>query len=288
LLFVSGGFGRRLVRRCVFFACAITLAVSTAGVTSAAEKLLSRETTIRIMALGDSITAGIIGGGAPVTTGGYRGVLAQLLAKKGYHAVFVGTRDDYSAAIRDRSHEGWPGYVLRSYPSDPGPGQIYGPLVRSALRTDEPDVVLLMAGTNDLIREQRGSVGYTIENVINSMDLVLDEIFAERPNVRVIVAPVVASPIIDTCTLAHFNGDVTCGRPPARNLASLVASYAQRGYRITMATEMADAVPRDALHFPDGIHPGGEGGYAAIAGAWFDAIERVTVPPPAANPVARN
>jgi lysophospholipase L1-like esterase len=266
----------------------IALAVSSAGTTSASETLLSRATTIRIMALGDSITAGIIGGSSPVTTGGYRGVLAALLAKQGYHAEFVGTRDDYSAAIAERSHEGWPGYVLRSYPSDPGPGQLYGPLVRSALQSDEPDVVLLMAGTNDLIREQRGNIGYTLDNVINSMDLVLDEIFAERPTVRVIVAPVVASPVIDACTIARFNGETACGQPPARNLASLVAAYAQRGYRITLATEMADAVPRDALHFPDGIHPGGGGGYAAIAGAWLDAIQLVTVPLSAANPLARN
>ncbi len=39
---------------------------------------------------------------------------------------------------------------------------------------------------------------------------------------------------------------------------------------------MAAAVPRDALHFPDGIHPCGAGGYTAIANVWLHAIEDIT------------
>jgi hypothetical protein len=39
---------------------------------------------------------------------------------------------------------------------------------------------------------------------------------------------------------------------------------------------MAGAVPRDRDHFPDGIHPCGAGGYAAVASAWFKAISAVT------------
>jgi lysophospholipase L1-like esterase len=254
------------------------LAASFPRGTTASEVLLSRDATIRIMPLGDSITAGVAAGGARVTDGGYRGALAQLLARYGYHAVFVGTRSDYSAAIPTRAHEGWPGYVLRSYPSNPGPGQLYGGLVRKAMRADEPDVVLLMAGTNDLIRLQHGNAGYTLANILNSMNLVLDEIFYERPAVRVIVAPVVSSPVIDVCTLAHFDGDDTCGPAPAPNLKTLVDDYAQRGFRITLASGMEYAVPRDARHFPDGIHPSGDGGYAGIAGVWLSAIAHVTAP----------
>ena len=259
------------------------LAASFPHGTTASELLLSREATIRIMPLGDSITAGVAAGGARVTDGGYRGALAQLLARYGYHAVFVGTRNDYSAAIATRAHEGWPGYVLRSYPSNPGPGQLYGGLVRKAMRSDEPDVVLLMAGTNDLIRLQHGNAGYTLGNILNSMNLVLDEIFYERPSVRVIVAPVVSSPVIDVCTLAHFDGDDTCGPAPAPNLKTLVDSYAQRGFRITLADGMENAVPRDTRHFPDGIHPSGTGGYAGIAGVWLNAIQHVTVQPSASK-----
>ena len=239
------------------------------------------------MPLGDSITAGIAAGGARVVDGGYRGALARLLARNGYHAVFVGTRDDYSAAIAARAHEGWPGYVLRSYPSNPGPGQLYGALVRKAMRDDEPDVVLLMAGTNDLIRLQHGDAGYTLANVVNSMNLVIEEIFYERPDVRVIVAPVVPSPVVDACTLARFDGDDLCGPVTAPNLKALVDDYAQRGFRITLAGGMERAVPRDARHFPDGIHPSGDGGYDDVAQVWLEAIERVTAPPSASKVAAQ-
>lgn len=242
--------------------------------------MLARADTIRIMALGDSITAGVGANGARINDGGYRGVLASLLAKDGYHVTFVGSRTDFSDAIADRAHEGWPGYVLRSYPSNPGPGQLYGSLLRSVLRADAPDIVLLMAGTNDLLRMQRGDAGYTLPNILRSMDLVIDEVFYERPGVRMIVAPVVASPKVDVCTLARFAGDNTCGPVEGENLRTLVASYAARGFHITFAPAMSSAVRRDARHFPDGIHPAvGEGGYASIAGVWLSAIQTITAPP---------
>jgi lysophospholipase L1-like esterase len=248
--------------------------------------LLAKAETIRIMALGDSITAGVAAGGLPARNGGYRGALAALLAQRGYHAQFVGTRNDFSEAIGARAHEGWPGYVLRSYPSNPGPGQLYGTLARNAILSDQPDVVLLMAGTNDLLRLERGNDGYTLAHIINSMALVLDEIFFERPSVRVILAPVVSSPKIDECTLARFAGSASCGAPAAASLKSLVAAYTARGYRITYAAAMATAVPRDSAHFPDGIHPSGAKGYDAIASVWLDAIVSVTATGPE-QPVAR-
>ncbi|MGH7714949.1 MAG: SGNH/GDSL hydrolase family protein, partial [Vulcanimicrobiaceae bacterium] len=171
------------------------------------------------MALGDSITAGVSAGGRGATSGGYRGTLATLLSHNGVQAQFVGTRHDYSAAIANRAHEGWPGYVLRSFPANPGPGQLYGELTRRAITREKPDVVLLMAGTNDLIRLTHHVPGYTMPHVLDSMNLLLGEIFSIDPHVRVIVAPVVASPIIATSDLDKFNNGLT----------PIVASYAIRG-----------------------------------------------------------
>jgi lysophospholipase L1-like esterase len=267
----------RSLRTALLFCAALLLA---AGLQPAlgGEVLLARARVIRIMPLGDSITAGIRAGGTQVTDGGYRGALASLLAKDGYHATFVGTRSDYSNAIADRAHEGWPGYVLRSYPSSPGPGQLYGPLLRSVLRSDAPDVVLLMAGTNDLLRLQRGEAGYTLTNILASMNLVIDEIFYERPDVHVIVAPVVASPRVDACMLARFAGEQACGPVEGPNLKTLVASYAARGFHITFARGMFAAVPRNTRSFPDGIHPA-DAGYAAIADVWLAAIRAITALP---------
>jgi lysophospholipase L1-like esterase len=235
-----------------------------------------RSSVIRVMALGDSITAGVGAYGSFSDDGGYRGSLAKLLVENGYHVTFVGSRSDFSVGV-DAAHEGWPGYVLRSFPSDPGPGQLYGNLVRDAIEGGKPDLILLMAGTNDLLRLEKGDDGYTLGNIVQSMDLILDEIFQQNPHVRVILAPVVSSPLIDICTLAHFDGtDMVCGPMAVDNLANLVGKYSQRGYQITLAGSMANAVPRDSAHFPDGIHPSGAGGYAAVANTWYQAISDVT------------
>ncbi len=227
------------------------------------------------MPLGDSITAGVGPFGVYSDEGGYRGVLAKLLARAGYHVRFVGSRTDFSGAITDRAHEGWPGYVLRAMPGDVPPGQLSGPLVASAIRQNQPDLILLMAGTNDLLRYEAHVGGYTLPEIGRSMDLLLGQIFAAKPNVRVVVAPVVASPRIDACALAAFSGEDACGPAGPESLRAIVDAYAGRGFAISFAPAMARAVPRDGEHFPDGIHPTGAGGYAAIAGVWFDAVEQL-------------
>ena len=237
---------------------------------------IARDKVMRVMALGDSITAGVGAFGSKIDDGGYRGALAKLLIKNGFNVKFVGSRSDYSASIDERAHEGWPGYVLRSFPSDPGPGQLYGSLVRKAIQRNKPDLILLMAGTNDLLRLEKRDGGYTLANIAHSMDLLLGEIFRQRPDVRVIVAPVVASPLVDVCTLAHFDGDDSCGPASAENLATLVRDYSSRGFHISLARAMSAAVPRDRDHFPDGIHPCGAGGYAAVASVWYQAISAIT------------
>jgi lysophospholipase L1-like esterase len=267
---------RRFVAVLVWAALFAHAAASSGG---AAPAQLARAAPIRIMALGDSITAGVGTGGARVEDGGYRGALGALLERHGYRAVFVGSRSDYSSRIVNRAHEGWPGYVLRSFPSDPGPGQLYGPVIRNALRRNDPDVVLLMAGTNDLLRMERHEAGYTLANIMQSMDLVIDEILTEKPSAFVIVAPVVDSPKLDACALQSFAGEDRCDGLAAQSVRSLVDAYAQKGFNISYAPGMVGAVPRDHDHFPDGIHPCGAGGYIAIANVWFDAIERLMQAP---------
>jgi lysophospholipase L1-like esterase len=237
---------------------------------------IAKATPLRVMALGDSITAGVGARGSRAEDGGYRGHLAALLRQDGFHVTFVGDRTDYSRQIDDRAHDGWPGYVVRSFRSDPGPGELYGNLVRKALRENNPDVVLLMAGTNDLLRLSRGNRDYTLPEIVHSMDLLIGEIVEERPNIHLIVAPVVASPRVDECALTNFAGLTTCGPVNGESLRTVVDGYARRGYDVSLAANMVTAVPRDAAHFPDGIHPSGQQGYAEIATVWLQALERLT------------
>jgi lysophospholipase L1-like esterase len=230
---------------------------------------------VRIMALGDSITAGVGEQGIDTGSGGYRGALQRLLDQRGYKYRMVGGRSDYSARVRMRSHEGWPGYVIRAFPSDRAP-QLYGAVTRHAILTYDPDVILLMAGTNDLLRLAKHRAGYTLPNIVESLHALLAQIFYLKPGAKVIVAGVVDSPRVHACDVASFDGLAGvpgCGPGEERNLRTVAAEFAARGFDIELAPGMSAAVPRDKEHFPDGIHPSGDGGYDAIARVWLEAIE---------------
>lgn len=235
-------------------------AIASPSATSAPEPF---SPAIRVMELGDSITAGVVRGAPSAAHGGYRQPLASLLQAHDYHIAFVGSRTDYSTGMAAPNHEGWPGYVIRSYASAPT-GQIYGAVASKALRTYRPDVVLLMIGTNDLLRVEKHDAGYTQAGVAHNMDLLLRQIFTIEPNVRLLVAGVVNSPRLSPASVDRYDR-VT--------LPALVAAYQRRGYRISLVGAMETAVPRDHAHFPDGIHPYGANGYGLVADTWFAAIQ---------------
>lgn len=227
---------------------------------------------LRILPLGDSITAGVVAGGRP-GSGGYRAMLQRLLVERGADAVLVGTRSDFSHGLRDPWHDGWPGYVIRA--TSPGaPGQLYGGIARRAIAETHPDVILLMIGTNDFLRYEATRGRYDVDEMVRSMDLLLAQIYAESPRVRVIVGAIVDSPKVDACYVERFDtGRSRCDGETHPSLAALVAAYAARGYAISYAPEFLRALPRDTRHFPDGIHPAdGPDGYDLMARLWFDAI----------------
>lgn len=213
-----------------------------------------------IMELGDSITAGVGPNGVDNGRAGYRLPLTRLLEAGGYDFKMVGSRADYSGTLDVGDHEGWPGYVLRSFPSDPAP-QLLGAVTASAITKYHPSVILLMAGTNDLLRHARNSKDYTQANIARSLDMELAQIFGLEPSARVIVAGVVDSPRVPHAAVAAFSNDVT----------TLVERYRSRGFRIAQAEGMSSAVPRNGGSFPDGIHPATLG-YDSMAAVWFKAL----------------
>jgi lysophospholipase L1-like esterase len=257
-----------LVAAAVFLFCAGDAPVASGAVPKAVG---SQARPVRIMELGDSITAGIAAGGFPDPQSGYRSKLIDLLEQHSYDFTMVGSRTDFSGTLAYPQHEGWPGYVLRSFPSAPA-GQLYGPVIHDAIVGYHPDIVLLMAGTNDLLRYRLGDPGYTLPNILQSLDLVLDEIFTLDPRVTVVVAGVVDSPKVPECAVLEFDdGESPCGDSPV-SVASLVKFYQSRGFDIVMADGMDRAVPRSSAYFPDGIHPSGRDGYDRVAGVWYQAL----------------
>lgn len=228
-----------------------------------------------MLPLGDSITAGIVAGGHP-GSGGYRVLLERLLAQSPRKAVLVGSRDDMSPDMTDPWHAGFPGYVIRD--TSPGaPGELYGGLAKQVVAETHPDIVLLMLGTNDFLRYEATHGTYSVDEMVHSMDLLLDDIYSVAPKTHVIVGAIVDSPKVDACYVERFDtGRSACDAGTHPSLAGLVTQYAARGYAISYASGLLHAVPRDLVHFPDGIHPvEGPEGYDAIARIWFDSIQGV-------------
>ena len=268
---MNGLLPRRFLRRAIL--CATAALSLACGSIAAARADDAAAQPLRILPLGDSITAGIVAGGHP-GTGGYRAPLERLLEGSPHKAVFVGSRDDMSPSMTDPWHDGWPGYVIRD--TSPGaPGELYGGLAKRIVAETHPDIVLLMVGTNDFLRYEATQGSYSVDEMVRSMDLLLSDIYAAAPKTHVILGAIVDSPKVDACYVERFDtGRSTCDADTHPSLAGLAARYAACGYTITYAGGLLHAVPRDSAHFPDGIHPvDGPSGYDAIARVWFDSIE---------------
>ncbi len=109
------------------------------------------ENVIKIMPAGDSITFGM------GDTGGYRKYLDYFLKEKGYNNFdFVGPEGKNSASFNyngksvsyDDNHAGYSGYTIKQ---NSGFGSLYDVLKqKNAVKLAQPDIVLLIIGTNDM------------------------------------------------------------------------------------------------------------------------------------------
>ena len=102
----------------------------------------------RIMPLGDSITAGY---GANV--GGYRAELAVRLRAAGYSFSYVGSQNTYNpngaTGLNHEAHSGWTTPELTAIVN--GAFSKNDTSANLIISTSNPDVILLMIGTNDMI-----------------------------------------------------------------------------------------------------------------------------------------
>jgi hypothetical protein len=213
-----------------------------------------RDAGVKIMPLGDSITEGAV-----AELGGYRWPLEDLLVDAGYVFDYVGSvRKGSPAAMPRPWHEGHGGYQIES--ADGG-NQLAGPLVDSALRTYQPDVILLLAGTNNLnfpdtLNPDRTSAMY---------DRLLAQIFNVSPAVGVVASPVPWKTSVPSDQVSAFNDRV----------AAIVDRYADAGFHIAWVAGMTDAIDGGVENLTDGIHPS-QPAYGRMAEQWFQTLESVS------------
>ncbi len=160
----------------------------------------------KIMPLGNSITRGVVGSADEI---GYRRSLYISLIDAGFSVDFVGSHYNGIPNDFDKDHEGHGGWradeIVSGRPAEPWEGKLDEWLI-----AEEPDIVLLHIGTNDISFNNQNWT--EIEDILVVID---DYEFASGKAVWVILSLIIdrsCDPFIDPCAKSAettaFNNDV--------------------------------------------------------------------------------
>jgi len=218
----------------------------------------------RIMPLGDSITEGT---GTP-QVGGYRGQLYSALRADNFTFTPVGPRTQGATSLvaADRPHAGQPGWNVASLTF----GQAAFPdrgNVTQWMTTYQPDVVLLMAGTNDSAEYKNNPTGMRAR-----YNELLDAIFAVDPSVQVHMASIPKAN-------SSFGANYLHHLAHATNISVMVpqiVSERQLAGRSIYYVDMFNALNPDT-DIADFVHPNPTG-YGKIAAQWEQSLQAVPEP----------
>lgn len=198
---------------------------------------------VRVMPLGDSITAGM------TVQGAYRTVLWQLMSTAWRDVEFVGSMSAGPKELAERNHEGHPGWEIAQLDRH----------VDAWLTIYRPDVVLLQIGTNDVLRDDH------LAQAPYRLSALLDHITRALPHAQVYVATIIpiARPALDARARRYNDA-----------ISDVVGTKAARGQHVHLVP-MHSALTRKDL-MADGIHPT-SGGYSKMAACWFAALRSSTM-----------
>ncbi|MCU0748169.1 MAG: GDSL-type esterase/lipase family protein [Akkermansiaceae bacterium] len=231
------------------------------------------------MPMGDSITFGAWNPFAVRSDvpGGYRRRLGELLLAGGHDYDFVGQRNDNAAPGMDPHHNGNNGWrtdqMLESLP---------------LWMTQDPDLILLKAGTNDILQQK------PVPTALRDLENLILEMIMPRPDRRVVAATVI--PI--TSDWGGIPKAIHTANANAYNLGvkEMVARHAAKDLKVSLAdfdqqVVLTHALPAKQFFQPgDGVHPG-QSGYDQLGSLWYAAItdsSALVNPIPALTPAKRS
>ncbi|MDJ0732512.1 MAG: GDSL-type esterase/lipase family protein [Nostocaceae cyanobacterium] len=206
--------------------------------------VLVTDTPLTIMPLGDSITEGYLAS----DYGGYRDDLWSLLTNNGYNIDFVGNRSRGSGNF-DKDHAGVTGERIDQVANR----------VNGLLNTYQPDVVLLMIGTNDILQNNN------LDDAPNRLSNLIDQITNLSPNTHLFVA------------------SIPPDKNPARNqlvqqynsfIPSIVNSKWVAGKNVTFVDIFSQM---NIYDLEDDVHPTPTGNNK-IAQSWYNALPNIYTP----------
>jgi hypothetical protein len=228
------------------------------GLTNIATEVIIVNQTI--MPLGDSITQGSVFNGIDYGTNqlrvGYRKPLFDTLGASGYTFDFVGSLAHGQSLLPDFQHEGHGGYTAFdiAWGRDPNTEGVFNWLVGNPA-----DIILLHAGTNDLINTNVTE----IEDILNEIDRWEDPFSNPGGNpVTVILALIIDQDSKDNPLVAALNDDVKAmanNRIAGGDNIIIVDQHKAVDYLTDMS---------------DNLHPTDEG-YAKMTPVWYNALENV-------------
>lgn len=194
---------------------------------------------LKVMPLGDSITNGN-GWQGP---NAYRGPLWDLAERADVPIDFVGTQTNDQDTMADTDQEGYNGIQIQELDAK----------IEDILRANQPDVILLHIGTNNIWRE--GELPTVAPERLSKL---IDHITTVAPRARLYVASIVPS-VEHEKNVLLYNEEIP----------SMVKQKAAQGKRVSFVN-IHDELDFDDL--VDGIHPNARG-YKLMAKAWWSAMK---------------
>ena len=217
-------------------------------------------TVCKIMPFGDSITDGFNSD----TPGGYRVELFRRAHSAGKNITFVGSGyngpDTVDGVAFPHNHEGHSGWTIAPEGGRSG----ISTLVSTVMPQFTPHIVLLMIGTNDCIDN------YDLTNAPTRLGALIDSIYAQLPNVLIIVAQPIPS-----------RGDATKGDDTALSariktyddaIPAVVKTRADAGKHILVVDMYTPFNPNKSTLLEDQWHPN-LAGYVLLGTQWYNVLQ---------------
>lgn len=221
----------------------MVLLLATASPVVAAPQRPPQQYKPRIMPMGDSLTVGWNPLDPLIAQGGYRAVLNDYLNNR---VDWVGRQQH--GPPEARNHEGWGGYQIRRYQD----------LALAGAMAQQPDIVLLMLGTNDAWHPGEYDALSTRENMVPNLVTFLDKLYSYQPDVKV---------ILSTLPDIHYDGSDAI-RAYNAAMPGIVAQMTTSGRQIHLVDAFSRVTLDDTWTDTDGIHPNALG-YRHIADAFI-------------------